>query len=60
MPIAANTGDTAFFEVRNDEIVMRKPKSLLDYEGFIKVDKISREAEEAAIEEAAVARYLGG
>jgi len=30
-----NTGDTVLFEVRNDEIVMRKPKNLLDYEGFL-------------------------
>ena len=30
-----NTGDTVFFEVKNDEVVMRKPKNLLDYEGFL-------------------------
>ena len=54
-----NTGDTVLFEVRDDEIIIRKPKNLLDYEGFIKVDQFSPEAEEAAIEEAAVARYLG-
>ncbi|MCL2146751.1 MAG: AbrB/MazE/SpoVT family DNA-binding domain-containing protein [Synergistaceae bacterium] len=30
-----NTGDTVFFEVRDNEIVIRKPKNLLDYEGFL-------------------------
>ena len=30
-----NIGDTVFFEIRNDEVVMRKPKNLLDYEGFL-------------------------
>jgi len=30
-----NTGDIVLFEVRNEEIVIRKPKNLLDYEGFL-------------------------
>ena len=40
-------------------IINRPKKNLLDYAGFIKVDKIDTEAEAAAIKEAAVARCVG-
>ena len=40
-------------------VIRRPPKNLLDYAGFIKVDKIDPDVEEAAIREAAVARCQG-
>ena len=53
-------GDKIFCDRMDFGYVIRRPKKgLLDYAGFIKVDKIDIEAEEAAIQEAAVARYLG-
>ena len=53
-------GDKIFCERMDVGYVIRRPKKgLLDYAGFIKVDKIDSEAEEAAVHEAAVARCLG-
>ena len=53
-------GDKIFCERMDIGYVIRRPKKgLLDYAGFIKVDKIDAEAEEAAIQETAVARCLG-
>jgi len=52
-------GDKIFCEKIDIGYVIRRPhKGLLDYAGFIKVDKIDPKAEEAAIKEAAVARCL--
>jgi len=53
-------GDKIFGERTDEGYVLRRPKKgLLDYAGFIKVDKIDPEAEEEAIKEGAVARFLG-
>jgi AbrB family looped-hinge helix DNA binding protein len=53
-------GDKIFCERTAGGYILKRPKKgLLDYKGLIKVDKIDSEAEEAAIAEAAVARYLG-
>ena len=53
-------GDKIFAERTEAGYIIKRPKKgLLDYAGFIKVDKIDIEAEEAAIKEAAVARCLG-
>ena len=53
-------GDKIFGEKTPEGYLIRQPKKgLLEYAGFIKVDKIDPEAEELAIQEAAVARYFG-
>ena len=53
-------GDRIFGEMTDIGYVIKRPKKgLLDYKGFIKVDRIDPEAEEAAVREAAVKRYLG-
>ena len=53
-------GDKIFGEKTDVGYVIRRPKKgLLDYAGFIKVDKIDIEAEEAAIQEGAAARCFG-
>lgn len=53
-------GDRIFGERTDNGYVLRRPKKgLLDYAGFIKVDKIDLESEEEAIKEGAVARFLG-
>jgi len=53
-------GDKIFGERTNNGYILRRPKKgLLDYAGFIKVDKINPEAEEEAIKEGAAARFLG-
>ena len=55
-----HAGDKIFCERMDIGYVIRRPKKgLLDYAGFIKVDKIDTGAEEAAVQEAAVVRYLG-
>ena len=51
-----NTGDTVLFEVRNDEVVIRKPKSLLDYEGFLGKANLPDDEEELLTPE--VAKYI--
>ena len=53
-------GDKIFGERTDEGYIIRRPKKgLLDYAGFIKVDKIDPQAEEDAIKKAAVARFLG-
>jgi AbrB family looped-hinge helix DNA binding protein len=53
-------GDKIFGEKTPGGYLIRRPKKgLLDYAGFIKVEKIDLVAEEAAIQEAAVARCFG-
>jgi AbrB family looped-hinge helix DNA binding protein len=53
-------GDKIFGEKTDKGYVLRRSKKcLLDYAGFIKVDKIDEEAEERAVEEGATARFLG-
>ena len=53
-------GDKIFGERTEIGYVIRRPKKgLLDYAGFIKVDMIDPEAEEEAVKEGAVARFLG-
>lgn len=53
-------GDKVFCERTHDGYIIRWPKKgLLDYAGFIKSDKIDQQAEEEAIKEGAVARFLG-
>ena len=53
-------GDKVFGEKTDIGYVIRRPKkSLLDYAGLIKVDRIDHEAEEAAIAEGAAARCFG-
>ena len=53
-------GSKIFGERTDIGYVIRRPKkNLLDYAGFIKVDRLDPEAEETAIQEAAAARYLG-
>ena len=53
-------GDKIFGEKTEEGYVLKRPKKgLLDYAGFIKTDKIDPEAEEEAIKEGAVARFLG-
>jgi AbrB family looped-hinge helix DNA binding protein len=53
-------GDKIFGEKTPMGYLLKRPKrGLLEYAGFIKVDKIDSEAEELAIQEAAVARCLG-
>jgi len=53
-------GDKLFGEKTPIGYVIKRPKKgLLDYAGFIKVDKIDPEAEEEAVKEGAVARFLG-
>ena len=53
-------GDKLFAELTDIGYVIKRPKKgLLDYAGFIKVDKIDPEAEEKAIKDGAVARFLG-
>ena len=52
--------DKALCDRTDSGYVVKRPlKGLLDYAGFIKVDKIDPEAEEEAIKEGAVARFLG-
>jgi len=54
------SGDRIFAEGTEDGYLIRRPKKgLLDYAGFIKADKIDREAEMKSVQEAAVARFLG-
>ena len=53
-------GDKIFAEKMDIGYVIKRPKKgLLDYVGFIKVDKVDPEAEEAAITEGAAARCFG-
>jgi AbrB family looped-hinge helix DNA binding protein len=41
-----NAGDTVFFEVRNNEVIIRKAKKLIDYEGILgKADLPDKEEE---------------
>ena len=55
-----DAGDKIFGERTEAGYVLKRPKKgLMDYAGFIKVDKIDADAEEAAIQEAAAARCLG-
>jgi len=51
-----NFGDTVLFEIRNDEVVMRKPKNLLDYEGFLGKANLPDDEEELLTP--AVAKYI--
>jgi len=53
-------GDKIFGERTDKGYILRRPKKgLLDYAGFIRVDKINQEAEEEAVKEGAAARFLG-
>jgi len=53
-------GDKIFGEMTDIGYVIKRPKKgLLDYAGFIKVDKFDPQAEDDAIKEGAVARFLG-
>jgi AbrB family looped-hinge helix DNA binding protein len=53
-------GDKVFGEKTSEGYLIRQPKKgLLEYAGFIKVEKIDPEAEEIAIQEAAAARCWG-
>jgi AbrB family looped-hinge helix DNA binding protein len=52
-----NIGDTVFFEIKNDEVVMRKPKSLLDYEGFLGKANLPDNEEELLTPD--IARQIG-
>lgn len=54
------SGDKIFGEVTENGYLIKAPKKgLLDYAGFIKVDKIDPDAEREAVMAAAAARCLG-
>jgi AbrB family looped-hinge helix DNA binding protein len=55
-----NAGDKVFAERTEIGYVIKRPKKgLMEYAGFIRVDKIDMEAEEEAIKNGAAARCFG-